>query len=32
MCALPAAGLARVRDLLRAVGLEPAADFAGAIQ
>jgi 4-hydroxy-tetrahydrodipicolinate synthase len=32
MCALPATGLARVRDLLRAVGLEPAADFAGAIQ
>lgn len=32
MCALPTAGLARVRDLLRAVGLEPAADFAGAIQ
>ena len=32
MCALPAAGLARVRDLLRAVGVEPAADFAGAIQ
>lgn len=32
MCALPAPGIAKVRDLLRAAGFEPAAAFAGSLR